>query len=216
MEIKKSLKWDISLIAICMLLINLGLTTFTEHTLNEEVFGKLVTDLLIITVAALIGKQCAPKIDSPVWWRRDKSQSTEKQLFLLAIYGTTIIALNTIIYYSYPSSLTEISWFRFTNLRELILTAFRAGLFEEILFRFCIFTTITYFAFGLLNSRKKSIVIGIIISSLLFGLMHGGFNIIAMLMGAALAYIYYSYGLIPVIIIHFLANAIPWSLIYLN
>ncbi|WP_330623498.1 CPBP family intramembrane glutamic endopeptidase [Acetoanaerobium pronyense] len=110
--------------------------------------------------------------------------------------------------------LQQVSWLNFSSFNEIFLLSLRAGLHEEIIFRLFVFSMFTYLISKNINSKEKAIFGGIVLSSLLFSLMHGGLNIVAFVFGAVLAYIFYNNGLIPAIIIHFLANLIPWTLFW--
>ncbi|AKL95045.1 abortive infection protein [Clostridium aceticum] len=216
MEVKKPL-WnlDIILVALSISIINIGLTSFTQDKLNENVVGKLLTDAVIIIITGFIGKYFISKVGFPLWWNRDTSISLAKQLFVLIALGLLIIIPNTLMYYLNQDLVATVPWIDFANFKEIVLVSLRAGLHEEILFRLFVFTTVTYLANKEIDSQKKSMILGMIISSLLFGLMHGGMNIFVIAYGVILAYVYYKNGLIPAIIIHFFADAIPWTLLYI-
>ncbi|SET61241.1 CAAX protease self-immunity [Natronincola peptidivorans] len=215
MQVKKPL-WnlDIIFVALSISIINIGLTSFIQDKLNENIIGKLLTDAVIIIIAGFIGKYLISKIGFPLWWNRDASISLRRQLVTLITLGLAIIIPNTLMYYLNQDLISTVPWLDFSNYKEVILLSLRAGLHEEILFRLFIFTIVTYLANIVIVSAKKSVIVGIIISSFLFGLMHGGINTFAIIYGAILAHVYYKNGLIPAIIIHFLADAIPWTLLY--
>lgn len=214
MEIRKSFwSWHIFVISIIIALINIGLSSFVQVKLEEQIIQKIFVDVVIIILTGFIGKYFVSKVNFPLWWHRNSSISFKRQLFILAILGIAIIIPNILIYYFNQNFVSTISWLKFSNLKEPILLSLRAGIQEEILFRLFMFTTATYLANKVIDSQKKSVVIGMILSTLIFGVMHGFY--FAYISGVLLVYVFYKNGLIPSIIIHFLANAIPWTLLYL-
>lgn len=216
MEIKKKfLKADILVIAFSIAIINIGLVSFIQDKLNEGIFEKILADIIIIVIVGFIGKHFASKVGFPLWWYRNMSVSFKKQFFVLIMLGLVIIIPNTLIYYFNQNYVSTVSWLNFSNFKEIVLLSLRAGLYEEILFRLFVFTLVTCLVTKVIKSKQKSIIMGIIISSFIFGLIHGGVNIQASIFGGTLAYIYYKNGLVPAIIIHFLADAIPWTLLYI-
>lgn len=214
MQIKKSV-WitQIFLIAVIMTVINMGLSSFFMMKLNKEITGQVLFDVFTIILTVGLGFYLATKVNFPLWWKRDCEKSLAKQLIILILLGLAVIIPNTVIYYFNQNTVAAIPWTNFTNLKEPILLAMRAGLQEEIIFRLFLFTLITYAATKIVHSTRKSIVIGIAISSLLFGMMHGFYPNFAYISGGILAYIFYKNGLIPAMIIHFLADVIPWILL---
>lgn len=196
-----------------IILINLLLGTYTQAKLNEPLFQKLFSDAVLITITGLIGISLAKKIELPLWWNRDNEKSLSKQLAIIILLGLAIILPNTLNYYYNQHLATTVSWLNFSKLHEPILVSLRAGLFEEVLYRLFGFTLITYIISKLVSSKKQSIIIGIFLSAVLFGLLHQGF-IFAFYCGVILAYVYYKNGLLPAILIHFIADAIPFTLLY--
>ena len=217
MQTKKSLwHWDLVLVAFIISILDIGLAQYFQDILHEELFGKIFTDLLLVITAWIVGKRYIAKAGFPLWWKRNNSISILKQLLFMSMLGLAIIIPNTLIYYA-NQNLTDVTpWLNFSSLKDVIFLALRAGLQEEILFRLFIFPTTVYLAGRVITSEKSKMLIGVLITSLIFGLMHGGVNIPAIVFGAILAYTYYKNGLVPVIIIHFLANAIPWILLYMQ
>ena len=209
------LKVDIVLCAIIITVINIGLAAFIQDKLNQEIFAKIFTDIAVIIIAGYIGKHFASKVGFPLWWHRNIRISLKRQFITLAMLGLAIIVPNTILYYFNQNLLSTIPWLHFSNLKEVVLLSLRAGLLEEILFRLFLFTFVTYLGSRVTKSKQKSVIVGLLVSSFLFGFMHGGVNLQASIYGGILVYVYYKNGLIPAIIIHFLADAIPWTLLYI-
>lgn len=205
--------WHILAASIIIMLIDIGLSSFFQVNLGEEIIPKIFVDVVIIILAGSVGKHFASKAKLPLWWRRYSDISLKRQLFILSILGLAVIISNILIYYYNLNFVAAISWLNFSNLKEPILLSLRASIQEEILFRLFIFTFVTYLMGKVIDSHKKSVIIGILLSAFIFGLMHRFY--FAYMSGVILAYVFYKNGLIPAIMIHFLADAIPWTLLYI-
>ena len=216
MDIKKSIqKNDLYITATATIFINLGLMQYIKHNMRGSFEGRFLTDILIILIAVYIGKGTARKLEFPLWWYRNSSISLRQQLTTISLLGLAIIVSNSLIYYFHRNNLASFTWLTFSNTNNLILLALRAALQEEVLFRLFAFPVTAFFISKINPSKKIYICSGIIISSLLFSLMHGGFNITIIIFGSILAYAYYKNGLIPAMLIHFLGDAVPWLIILL-
>jgi membrane protease YdiL (CAAX protease family) len=203
----------IIILSIIVMAIDLTLGSFIQMNLNEEIVSKILIDVLIIILTGYIGLRLVSKVNFPLWWRRYSRKSNKKQVVILIFLGLAIIIPNTLIYYFSQNLITTIPWLSFSNLKEPILLALRAGIQEQIVYRLFIFTLATYLVNTIIDSKTKSVMIGIILSSIVFGLLHGFY--FAYLSGALLAYIFYKNGLIPAMIVHFLADAVPWTLMFI-
>lgn len=211
---KLLLKYDIVFVAVTVTMINIGLASLITDRLNEVLFEKVITDILVILVAGFSGKFIAFKVGLPLWWYRNKSESLTRQLGIIALLGLFVIIPNSLIYYFNQEYISTVPWLKFSSLKEVVLLALRAGLYEEILFRLFVFSGVIFLIKKITDSSQKQLVLGIVISSLLFGFMHGGINIQASILGGILTYTYYKNGLIPTITIHFMADVIPWTFLY--
>lgn len=208
MEAKKSLNNLYLYIIVSMIVItDILLISFLREKLNYEFPNVLFNDVVTILIAGLLGKSFAFKNGFPLWWHRNQ------RLSILFILGLAIILPNTLVYYYNENATAIAPWLNFSNFKEPILISLRAGLQEEVIYRLFIFSLIVSGVNKVVNSKRISLIIGIIVSAFIFGILHSGFYW-AFISGLILAYICYSYGLFFAILIHFLADAVPFTLLY--
>lgn len=115
----------------------------------------------------------------------------------------------------------NVGWFTISKPFEAILLALRAGITEEIIFRLFLFSLLIWLLqkitahFNLENKKEKITIFSAIIASIIFAALHS-FNILAFVLGLMLTFIYFKKGLIPVMIVHFFADVIPFLLVVIN
>ncbi len=97
------------------------------------------------------------------------------------------------------------------DLTQAFFLSLRAGITEEVVFRLFLLSLSAWITLRIFHNRRGAIGVGVLVSSLLFGLIHPGF-ILAFLMGLAMAYIYLEAGLLPAMLVHFLGDFVPFSL----
>lgn len=170
-------------------------------------------DIMFIGAAALLGKRSAKKIEFPVWQARHATDANSKGLLISILIGSFIVIINTMVLSN--SDISSISWLKFSNFFQPLLMSLRASLTEELLYRLLIFSVAAQFAGSFFKSRPVGIAAGALVSSFLFGLLHQGFYF-SFVIGVGLCCIYMNNGLIFAMVVHFLANLIPYMLIYLR
>lgn len=168
-------------------------------------------DIILIVSAISLGSRYAQKMGFPAWKPVYKDNENRRGLIVSVILGSFIVIINTLALTRSDAGNT--TWLNFTDCYQPFLLSHRAALTEEILYRFCIFTVVTGFVHNEIRSRNISIAAGIITSSFFFGLQHQGFYF-SFAIGAALCYIYKNNGLIFTMAVHFLADFIPFMIIY--
>ncbi|HOH89581.1 MAG TPA: CPBP family intramembrane metalloprotease [Bacillota bacterium] len=168
-------------------------------------------DIVLIASAISLGSRYAQKMGFPSWKPVYKNNENRRGLIKSVILGSFIVIINTLALTR--SDAGNIIWLNFTGCYQPFLLSLRAALTEEILYRFCIFTVVTEFVHNVIRSRDISLAAGVIASSFLFGLQHQGFYF-SFVIGAALCYIYKNNGLIFTMAVHFLADFIPFVIIY--
>ncbi len=170
-------------------------------------------DVAVALLSGFLGKQCAIKAGVSLWWRSSDKLSINKQLISLFTFGIMVILPNTLITLYYANNET-VSWIRFSNVNEAVLLALRAALQEEIVFRLFLFPLSALVVGRMVNSRKSVIMIGTVLSAFLFAAMHthSGY-VMAFASGLILAHIFCSNGLLPAMVVHFLADVIPWIIL---
>ena len=100
---------------------------------------------------------------------------------------------------------------QFNSISEIVAISARAALFEEIIFRLIMITGIMYLMQWLTKYHKMSTnrmcLVALFISSMAFMLIHSTeAYLIAFAFGMILGYTFLKYGLVEVIIVHFLVN----------
>lgn len=221
MEIKRTYTGHLLGVTLSVAFINFALSSFFIEKLKQPIYQNIVSDGVIILLAGFLGMHLALKHNLPLWWRRIRNMSLFKQLLPIISLGLIMIISNSILYYYHlrvnGNPISSTPWLQFSNLKEIVLLSIRAGITEEIVFRLFIFTFAVYIVRKIIHREDLAVVLGIIISSLSFVLLHGGFNIVIFTYGIILAYIYLKNGLLPAIIVHVLSDAIPWAILfYLN
>lgn len=199
---------DIILIAIIVVFVDMLLKS---HLLGSNV--NIFFNAVIVLIAGILGKGFAKSAGIPVWKFNYKDTPDRKNLIIAIMLGLSMVAYNT--YSIYYSDISSITWLNFSNVFQPILLSLRAALSEEIQFRLFIFTAITAILKGVTKSKMIPMAAGMLISSLLFGLIHPGF-LMPFLYGTLLCYIYRYNGLAVVMIIHFLADAIPFTILFMR
>lgn len=201
------------IIVAIIIAIDVELADYFSQKLNYQFSNVLFGDILIVLITGYLGKYMAAKNGFPLWWKQDKEISLIKRLVILFILGMVVIVSNSLTYYHNDNIIMVIPWLNFSSLKEPIYISLRAGLQEEVIYRLFIFTLSAFILKKFVSSERVPIIVGIIVSAVLFGVFHTGFYF-AFIIGLILGYIYYSFGLIPVILIHFLADAIPFTLLF--
>lgn len=195
-------------VTVCAIfLINMGLNSFLKANSveGETLTHWMIRDIGTLLIALMVGKSLTAKIHFPYLWKRQEDISMKKQVVNLIAIGTLLSILTFINNRFFTDS--TISWISsVSNIKEVLLISLKAGIQEEILFRLFIFSLVTFLASKKIHSQKYAIIIGAIISSFLFGLIHLPYIVYPTLAGLVLSFVYYKNGLVPVIIIHSLVN----------
>lgn len=180
----------------------------------------LVWDFGTVLVAGLAGLFLAPRVGSPIWWRQgDSSRTSRRAILLPVVLGLVVVAYNSLSVVGYTLAHHDqmaalAPWSTALTPGSAIVLAFRAALNEEIVFRLFLPAVVAWIAGRLVHSQRTALIIGALASAFAFGLIHPGF-FAAFLMGLAFVYIYYQLGLLPAMIVHFSADAIPYTLVSL-
>lgn len=165
----------------------------------------------------LAGVYISRRIGYPLWWRKgDRSPASRRATLITALLGFTVIAANTCVYLTQEERATDLApWLALLTPETAIAISVRAALTEEVFFRLFLFPSIAWIFWRFTKQKEASLVIGALASTLAFGLIHPGF-LWAFLTGMAILHIYHRRGLLPAMITHFLADAIPFTLISLG
>lgn len=171
----------------------------------------LVYDFTMVLVAGLAGSLLARRIDCPIWWRQHDGSSPSRHakhaVLLLGLFVVVLNTLNNILNIGQARQIAP--WIDLLTPETALALSLRAALNEEMVFRLFLFSLVVWIAKRFGRSRRASLVMGALASALAFGLIHGLGFVVAFSFGLALVYIYSRRGLLPVMTVHFLADAIP-------
>lgn len=204
---------DVLSTAIIVLFLDVFLIGYFSMTDAYNNHTPVAVDVLLVILAILLGRKTVKLMDFPVWQKKYYWEIDKRQFLISVLIGSCIILLNAMVLLN--SDISSIAWLKFSKFHQPYLLALRAALTEELLYRFFIFSFIAEIVCRVFNSRAFGIISGTLISSFLFGLLHQGFYL-SFVFGLGLCYIYKNNGLIFVMGVHFLADFIPFMLIYLR
>lgn len=204
----------LTLFGLAITSINLALMNFFRVNLNEGIsfFNRLLTDLSMIGLALYFGSKHAFNNDLVVWYDKKKLMYI-KHYIVLIVLALGIIVPNTINGYRYSNLPVDAHWFYFSNFSEPLFLSLRAAIQEELVFRLLLIPLIVSYSSRIVKTKTNAALLGVILSSIAFGIIHPGFYF-AFYCGLLLGYTYYKYGIVPAFIIHFLADVIPFTMLY--
>jgi len=204
---------DVLIVAFSIVLLDISLIRYFAFVYGENQYGFIIFDLFISIIAVFLGKRLAAALGFPIWKVTYDGKINSKNLFFTALLGVIMVAVNVFSWSSYSGD--TVPWANFNSFYEPILVAMRAALTEQLFFRLLLFSLIGWIANKISKSKIVSIIIGAILSSILFALYHQGFYF-AFIYGILLCCIYKRNGLVPAMIIHFLSDVVPFVMIYLK
>jgi len=202
-----------------------GLIPFVRENIGFKLFpDQTPTNILPVLIFCMysffgiVGILCASRFDLPSWWHSGTNSPHSRQITTrVVLIGIMLVVFNTIVNVANSTKIVKSShWLSLITPRMAIGIALHAGLTEEILFRLFLFPVAAWIAWHFLHSRKDSLIIGALVSSFFFGLMHEPAFFVAFVLGFPMIYIYYHRGLVPAIMVHFLADGIPFVIIALS
>lgn len=186
---------------------------FLQNTLifDSIVYRQIINDVSIMLLSGYIGIILASKVDIPLWLNRSSDSKDKKSNLFMWLLGILLIAINAFMFLSHSKdSSTLPSTFNTLAPHTAFILSIRAALTEEILFRLFSISTLIWIARKITKSAKVPVFFAVMLSSVLFALIHQSF-LYPFIYGLLLGYIYLKTGLIPVFIIHFLADVIPFT-----
>ncbi len=171
-------------------------------------------DFSSVLLTGLAGLFFAPRAGSPCWWHPGNSSPASRRVtFIAVLLGLAVVVSNTLIFVASRNQVTQQApWLTALTRKTAIALAFRAALTENIVFRFFLFPLAAWVAAHFIHPRRTALIVGALVSALMFSLIHPGF-IVAFLAGLALNYIYYQRGLLPAMVAQFFGDAIPLVLL---
>jgi hypothetical protein len=169
-------------------------------------------DSLIMLLIGFLGVILIRYAKTPfLFYSDDDPKESKKNWLIILGLSVPLITLNTVIWYiSKEQNIQSIGWVKSLTPINSILISIRAGITEEVIFRFFLFSLFIFVFTRIFHSKIIIFLICSIISALAFAfLLHSG-SIVSLVAGIILSYIYYKKGLLPAMIVHFLGDCIPF------
>lgn len=227
-----TLKTRIVLAAIVSVLATVVTVLSDINLLSDEqvaTYANSFIYLIVFGVAGFMGIAAAENagitpfvFNSPI----DVRKKITKVLLYGVAAGVLIGIINTIVFKQSVDSNSLPDWLdNFETTYDTLILSARAAFMEETIFRLFLFSAgawLFLFIFKRVFKKENSaifivaVVLGIICSSLLFGLIHGSGFIYSSIMGAFLCVIFYRGSWESAVIAHFLGNFISFSVVFLN
>lgn len=204
---------DVLFVTLAVFILDILLYSYFLQTNANYSNALIFVDVVIVLLALVFGRKVANRLEFPIWQVSYIVGMSKRSIIISILIGVGIVSTNTIILCNYDIDM--IPWLRFNNIYQPLLLAIRAALTEEIVFRLLIFSLICKFTNDISKSSTICFISGALFSAIAFGLPHSGFYL-AFIFGIGLCYIYKNNGLISAMMIHFLADFIPFTLIYLK
>jgi|Deesub1362A_J573_1020465.scaffolds.fasta_scaffold11512_1 membrane protease YdiL (CAAX protease family) len=221
------------LLAFFVSIISTAATLFSDLNLGltKNLNGYLVYIILYFCLffgTSFIGLKLADKVQLIGLLTNAKIKLNDKmKKFIIygILIGILLGALNTFIYFQVKNSPNLPEWLKtFHGVYDTFILSARASLMEETIFRLFLFSLLVWggmkvrekwkiFEKGL--NYKTVVIIAIIVSSGLFGVMHGSGFIIASIAGVILAIVYWKAGWESCVIAHFIGNFMAFSIVFL-
>jgi len=181
---------------------------------NVSVSKQITIELVCILPGGLLGLFFASRMGFPWWWRPSDGSIKERWVSAITIIlGAGFICINVL---SVPLGtaadhpLLQVTPF---TTKIALAVSLRAALNEEIFFRLFVFSVAAWAINRVIHSRDGAIMIGAVVSAFLYALLHTPRGGMIFPVGLLFIYIYYKRGLLPVMVIHFFADAIPLVLL---
>lgn len=186
------------------------------HGLSDSIIRLSLSDTIILLICGFIGLVLADKLNLFIYNpSKEFIKGSSKTVSLILLLSILLVTANEISWVLYSKTGVLPEWALGLNFPSAILISARAAIYEEIFFRLFLMTTIIYLLKNII-SYKKSVLIGISVSALIFSVsIHSG-SMISFASGLLLGFIFINTGIIPAILLHFVADAVPFiTLAYL-
>ena len=190
------------------------LDKYPNHPMKENPKAPL----FIATKECRYGHRLGPVGVNRVLQRAAHRAKIKRMTIYGGIAGVLMGALNILVL-SQANSSSFPEWTKYaTDPYNIFILSLRAGLVEETVFRLFLFP-VSVWGCALIRKRAESIskieiMIGAVISSALFGIIHNSGCILAMIMGLLLTAVYYKAGWESCVIAHFITDFIPFMIVF--
>ena len=167
-------------------------------------------DIAVLLVSGFFGLVLANKLNLFIYYpSKEFIKNSLKTIFFILFLGLLLIAANEISWILYSKNGVSPAWIEKLNFNTAILISIRAAIYEEILFRLFLITVIIYYLKNIISYRKSAFI-SVLISAFIFSVSFHSGSIISFASGLLLGFVYLSTGIIPSILLHFMADAVPF------
>lgn len=176
----------------------------------------LAGDFSVCIGFGLIGVYITSRIGLPLWWNPGTNSRQSQQISVAVLFlGVAVITAGTFItFYRTIWSPFVHQYFALLTLRSALGLSLRDAVLRGIFFHLFLFPLAVWISRHFI-SKKYSLILGGVTSAFLDGLNGDFFSIPPFLVALSLVYIYYLRGLLPAMIVRFLAGAIPFIVIFI-
>lgn len=187
-----------------------------------SLYDQMVTALAVILGAdfsmwlifGVAGIYFASRVGFPFWWcPSTDSPRSQQTSFITVLFGVVVVVGDTLLVFYRIIWSPTLQWYASFTLGTAIAFSLKNALYSEILFRLFLFSLIVWIG-DRLSSRKYSLILGAVVSAFLGSFQGLLFSAPSFLIGLLLVYIYYQRGLLPAVLVRFLASAIPFIIIF--
>ncbi len=184
---------------------------FSDSLSTQSLF-----DIVVLLASGSFGLVLADKLNLFVYYpSKEFIKSSFKMVFLILFLGLLLIATNEISWILYNKSGVLPAWAEKLDFNTAILISTRAAIYEEILFRLFLITALIYFLKNIISYRK-SVFMSVFVSAFIFSVSFHSGSTISFASGLLLGFVYLNTGIIPAILLHFMADAVSFiTLAYL-
>ncbi|MBU7030488.1 MAG: hypothetical protein HXS48_26385 [Theionarchaea archaeon] len=174
----------------------------------------LAADFSICLIVGVAGIYFASRVGFPLWWSPSTDSPRSQQTsFITVLFGVTVVVGGMLLVFYRIIWSPMLQWYASFTLGTAIAFSLKNALYSEILFRLFIFSLIVWIG-DRLSSRKYSLILGAIASAFLGSFQGLLFSAPLFLIGLLSVYIYYQRGLLPAVLVRFLAGAVPFIIIF--
>lgn len=174
----------------------------------------LAGDFSMFLIFGVAGIYFASRIGFPLWWCPSTDSPRSQQTSLITVlFGVTVVVGGTLLVFYRIIWSPTLQWAASFTLGTATAFSLKNALYSEILFRLFLFSLVVWIG-DRLSSRKYSLALGAIASAFVGSFQGILFSAPSFLIGLLSVYIYYQRGLVPAVLVRFLAGAVPFIIIF--
>lgn len=181
---------------------------------NQNLIEKVFSDFIFVMFFGLPGIYLTEQAGTPFLSRGKTDKSSLDSWVFIALLSFAIIILNTFAWYvSYRQAAGYLPWVRFLTPLNAVLLSAKAALSEEVIFRLFLFPLLIFVLKNFTNSIRIQVISSLIISAFIFSYsLHSG-SPVSFVAGIIIGHIYYKKGLGAAMVVHFIADCIPFVML---